>query len=225
MICHSPLCPPLIRDQNPVALQAANSHSFQRSLAASLSARKASSSQLCRSHSTAYRRHVLLSLVPSIFIPFPARQLTAMAAAGAEDPKNFAYTHLWVSKDGETHIKECRLSGFDLKKYADQPQYIKEGPAPSKIVFSQLDPGLEQDLHCCPQVQFVVCLAGSWYVKTTDGTKKVFVPGDVLFQDNTKECPSAKPPQHYSGVVGSEPNQQMIIQVDFKPEVDHPGPL
>eukprot|EP00897_Mesotaenium_endlicherianum_P002423 jgi/Mesen1/2208/ME000152S01289 len=151
---------------------------------------------------------------------------TTMAAeSGNKDPQNFQYTHLWVSKDGETHIKEATLSGFDLKKYAEKPQYVKEGPSPSKIVFTQLDPGLEQDLHSCPQVQFVVCLSGSWYVKTTDGTKKVFVPGDVLFQDNTADCPSEKQPKHFSGVVGDGPNQQLIIQVDRKPEVDNPGSL
>ena len=36
-------------------------------------------------------------------------------------------------------------------------------------------------------------------VKTTDGTERVFKAGDVLFQDDTENCPSDKPPQHYSG--------------------------
>lgn len=33
-----------------------------------------------------------------------------------------------------------------------------------------------------PQVQFVVCLAGSWYVETTDGDRKDFSVGEVLYQ-------------------------------------------
>lgn len=44
------------------------------------------------------------------------------------------------------------MSGFELKKYAEDPQYVKEGPSPSKTVFTQLDAGLEQDFHPCPEV-------------------------------------------------------------------------
>ena len=38
------------------------------------------------------------------------------------------------------------------------------------------------------------------YVKTTDGTKKVFQPGEVMFQDNVESSPAAKQPQHESGI-------------------------
>ena len=42
------------------------------------------------------------------------------------------------------------MSGFELKKYAEDPQYVKEGPSPSKTVFTQLDAGLEQGLSSLP---------------------------------------------------------------------------
>lgn len=61
-------------------------------------------------------------------------------------------------------------------------------------------------------------------IKATDGSEKVFVAGDILFQDDTDKSPAKKVPKHWSGVVGDEPNQQVIIQVDRKPEVDNPGP-
>lgn len=32
--------------------------------------------------------------------------------------QDFHYTHLWVDKDGETHLKECSMKGFDLKSFA-----------------------------------------------------------------------------------------------------------
>ena len=32
-------------------------------------------------------------------------------------------------------------------------------------------------------------------------------------QDDTKDSPAKKPPQHQSGVVGDVPNQQLILQV------------
>ena len=74
-----------------------------------------------------------------------------MSKSGEKDP-DFPYTHLWVSADGETHITEAKMSGFELKKYAEDPQYVKEGPSPSKTVFTQLNAGLEQDIHPCPEV-------------------------------------------------------------------------
>eukprot|EP00891_Asterochloris_glomerata_P003466 jgi/Astpho2/3466/Aster-x0165 len=158
-----------------------------------------------------------------------SRPASVVAMAGEqqdEQPKNFPYTHLWVSKDGETHIYEGKMKGFDLKSYAAEPQFVKEiGHSVKKTVFSELAPGLKNDYHPCPNTQFVVCIKGSWMVKTTDGTERVFKAGDVLFQDDTENCPSDKPPQHYSAVVGDEPNQQFIIQIDRKEEVDNPGPL
>ena len=37
---------------------------------------------------------------------------------GDRQPEDFHYTHLWVDKEGETHLKECSMKGFDLKQYA-----------------------------------------------------------------------------------------------------------
>ncbi|BDA48122.1 hypothetical protein COCOBI_11-3800 [Coccomyxa sp. Obi] len=147
-----------------------------------------------------------------------------MSKSEEKDP-DFPYVHLWVSADGETHITEAKMSGFELKKYAQDPQYVKEGPSPSKTVFTQLNAGLKQDFHPCPQVQFVVTLSGKWYVKASDGSVKIMGPGDVLFQDDVKDSPAKKTPGHWSGVVGDWPCQQMIIQVTRKPEVDKPGSL
>ena len=65
---------------------------------------------------------------------------------------DFPYTHLWVDSEGETHIKEARFSGFEKKSYAADPQYVKEGPSPTKTVLTQMDTGNFQDWHCCPQV-------------------------------------------------------------------------
>ncbi|KAK9868697.1 hypothetical protein WJX84_001433 [Apatococcus fuscideae] len=155
------------------------------------------------------------------------RSLIAAASKDEEqsDPENFAYTHLWVSKDGETHIKEATMKGFDLKKFAAEPQFVKQGFKVKNLVFTEMAPGLKNDFHPCPSVQFVVCVGGSWYIKTTDGTTKTMKAGDILFQDNIEDSPADKPPSHFSGVEGDQPCQQVVIQVDRKAEVDNPGSL
>lgn len=83
-----------------------------------------------------------------------------------KQPEDFRYYQIYASEDGTTHFKECRMHGFDLKAYASSPQFVRSdfGGEPTKIVFTELAPGLEQSLHSCPQVQFVVTLSGSWYV-------------------------------------------------------------
>lgn len=63
------------------------------------------------------------------------------------------------------------------------------------------------------------------YVKTSDGTRHDFKAGDVLFQDNTKDSPAQNQPQHYSGVVGNKPCQQLIVQLSRTPEVNNPDPF
>lgn len=51
------------------------------------------------------------------------------------------------------------------------------------------------------------------YVITTDGSRKDFKVGEILFQDDVEDSPAAKQPKHYSGVNGDAPNQQLILQV------------
>jgi hypothetical protein len=145
-----------------------------------------------------------------------------------KQPPNFKYTHMWVSKDGETHISECEMKGFLLKSFAQKgaPQYVKQSSIePNKTSFTQLPPGTVSPMHSCPGVQYVFDMSGSWYVETTDGTRREFQPGEVLFQDDVENSPAAKPPQHASGTVGSEPCNQMVLQVNRAPELDNPCPF
>ena len=50
-----------------------------------------------------------------------------------EQPADFAYTQLWASADGETHIAECTMKGFEMKKYADTEQFVRETDSPIKV--------------------------------------------------------------------------------------------
>lgn len=139
---------------------------------------------------------------------------------------NFKYTHLWASADGETHIAEGIFHGFESKSYSGSNQNILVAAAnPTKQVFTQLDVGFDNPWHVTPSVQFVITIAGQWYVKTTDGFERIFAAGDILFQDNVADGPASKEPKHYSGTYGDVPCQQLIIQVDRKPEIDNPLPF
>lgn len=146
-----------------------------------------------------------------------------------DQPQDFRYYQLYASEDGKTHFKLCHMKGFESKSYAPRtiPQFTKTdfGGEPTKLVFTELPVGQVQELHPCPEVQFVATLSGSWYIKTSDGTYHEFHAGDVLFQDDTESSPAANIPEHFSGVVGDKPCQQMIVQMSRKPEVNNPNPF
>lgn len=183
-------------------------------------------------HHLLKRRGIIAATVQIGAILFGRSNVRAsgMATDGpkqGDQPEDFMYTHLWTSADGETHLKECYMKGFDVKSFAGDtpPQFVKEGSKPTKVTFSELTVDNLQDFHSCPGVQFVVCLSGSWFVETTDGDRKDFQPGEVLFQDDCEASPAKKAPKHKSGVNGDKPNRQMILSVDREPEVDQPGSL
>mmetsp|Transcript_35252 Transcript_35252/g.77566 ORF Transcript_35252/g.77566 Transcript_35252/m.77566 type:complete len:205 (+) Transcript_35252:3-617(+) len=139
------------------------------------------------------------------------------------------YHHLWVDDHGETHVKrDCPFGPLEKKGYAsDSQQYVKSFASDFKmadmIVTQQFG---ENPWHHCPAPQFVTTIAGSWYIKTTDGDVLIMKPGDVLFQDNIKSHPRAeggtRKAMHFSGVHGDEPCNQLIVQVDVEPQVGEP---
>lgn len=87
----------------------------------------------------------------------------------SEQPNDFRYYQIYASEDGTTHFGKWKMTGFDLQPYGSKPQYVRSdfGGEPTKLVFTELAVGLEQPLHSCPAVQFVVTLSGSWYVKNS----------------------------------------------------------
>ncbi|MCO5594299.1 hypothetical protein L7F22_048328 [Adiantum nelumboides] len=174
------------------------------------------------------RCHRLLLALVVIISATRATSLAAAAPAAAPapasgtQPENFKYTQLWSDAEGETHIAECKMQGFREEAYSALLQFVRDdfGGNATKMVFTELSVNLTQPLHNTPSTQFVITLSGSWYIKTTDGSYREFLPGEVLFQDNTKDSPAAKSPQHYSGAVGDVPCQQFVIQFDRVPNVN-----
>ena len=91
-------------------------------------------------------------------------------------------------------------------------QYVKDlGDTlpPTDIIFTQQTS--ENPWHQCPTTQFVVTLAGAWYVNTTDGGYVEMRKGDVLFQDDYKGLVvGGTTPNHYSGSIGGACNQMVV---------------
>ena len=138
-----------------------------------------------------------------------------------------AYYQLLVDEAGDTSMVKHDVKDVEEKAYATAPQLVKKlDPNFAKatdIIFTQL--AGENPWHHCPAPQIVVCVAGGWYVKTTDGKTTKLLPGDVLYQDNTKMHPSAeegtRKAMHFSGSLNDELCDQVIIQL----KLTNGGPL
>ena len=68
----------------------------------------------------------------------------------------------------------------------------------------------------------MICLEGSWYIRTSDGKETVFNKGDILYQDNSPAHPMASRgasglapggAQHWSGAYGGQPCNQLVLGV------------
>ena len=151
-------------------------------------------------------------------------------------PSLKSYYHLIVDGDGKTSIMKRDFANTQIKGYSNTPQVIKkinpDVAVPKDIVFTALRG--ENPWHHPPAPQIVVCLGGGWYVRTNDGVRVEFYPGDVLYQDNIEAHPGVTGTtttthasseghaviehagQHFSGSLNGEPCDQMIVQLELK---------
>ena len=62
----------------------------------------------------------------------------------------------------DQHASRVRLPNRHTPCVVQGEQLVKEFSKPLKVIFTELAVGLENDYHCCPQVQLVITLKGSW---------------------------------------------------------------
>lgn len=144
-----------------------------------------------------------------------------------------SYVHLWVDADGETHLEDCEVKNLTLKNLpgGESPQYVRSLTetvanlgATNTIVTQMIGPN---PWHHCPQPQFVVVLAGSWYVNTTDGDQRHLPMGSWLWQDDSAKHPAAMEGTHRAMHFSEAdaPCSQMILQLKKKPRIGHVCPF
>lgn len=77
-----------------------------------------------------------------------------------------------------------------------------------------LPAGWVGDWHENPKPQWIIPLAGRWFVESMDGQRVEMGQGEISFgaDQNTKEMDGRK--GHRSGTVGNAPAVLMIVQFD-----------
>lgn len=87
---------------------------------------------------------------------------------------------LVTGKDNQSHFESVEM-GVESK----QPlgNYSKKYSA-TALMFREFKKGSNFDWHTAPQPQYIVYLEGEVEVEASDGEKRVFKPGDILFAND-----------------------------------------
>lgn len=116
------------------------------------------------------------------------------ASTQLQDPTRISYTRIYCTPDNESHFETVTndLAKVDAAPPA-QPFYAKGGPA-TRAAFAVFEAGWgAQDekakkYHPAPAPQYVIYLAGTMSVSTSDGRTQQFQAGDVLRVEDVAPC-------------------------------------
>lgn len=86
-------------------------------------------------------------------------------------------TKLYTGEDQHSHFMEMDTGPTTAEILG---QYSAPYPVTS-VLFRDFEPGATFDWHNAPQPQYIVYLEGQVEVEISNGVKKTFNPGDVLF--------------------------------------------
>jgi len=130
-----------------------------------------------------------------------------------------AYWHLWTGEDGVTHQSQCHLTEFEIARIGGAaPQWNdaqKRGEA--TVVFTVQPVGWVGDWHENPAPQWIVVLAGRWWIESMDGTRIEQGPGEFSLGEDQGSVETGGRKGHRSGTVGSEPAVLMTVRLHVPP--------
>ena len=114
----------------------------------------------------------------------------------------FKYVRLYSGPDGESHFEDVEIELNDSGRGTDVSVEI---PAAS-VNFARFRDDYGFDQHTAPRDRFVLMLAGSIEVETSDGEVRILGPGTVLRAEDLTGV------GHKSRVVGSGERLAMYVQ-------------
>lgn len=136
------------------------------------------------------------------------------------------YWHVWADEEGVSQQTRCALTHFARESMggAAVQWNDRQAPAHATVVFTVLPVGWAGDWHENPQPQWIVPLAGRWFVETMDGTRTELGVGEVSFGGDQGCIADAQGRKgHRSGTLGDTPAVLMLVQLDRPPESCKPG--
>ena len=136
------------------------------------------------------------------------------------------YWHVYTNADGVSEQVQKALTAFEFEGVGPgvEPQWNdKLEKTQAAVTFTVLPVGWFGDWHENPRPQWIVILAGRWFVETMDGHRVEMGPGELMMGEdqNTRERDGRK--GHIFGTIGDEPCTMIVTGLDVSPTVNQPG--
>jgi hypothetical protein len=127
------------------------------------------------------------------------------------------YWHLWTNADGVSRQTQCAMTEFEWKSMqppADPQWQGKRATGMTTTMVTVQPVGWTGTWHENPKPQWIVPLAGRWFVEAMDGSRVEMGPGEISFggDQNCREVGGKR--GHRSGTIGAVPAVLMVIQLD-----------
>ena len=140
-------------------------------------------------------------------------------------PPRVSYWHVYVDERGASRQARCHIDGFAMKSMPGAaPQWqedLMRGAA--NVNLSVLPVGWIGEWHENPHPQWIIPLAGRWFVETMDGRRVEMGPGEISFGEDQGCTPDAGGRRgHLSGTVGTEPAVLLLLQLEAAPTRSQP---
>ena len=96
------------------------------------------------------------------------------------------YEGLYADPSGETHFEQVLLKLDEADYRPPAPMvFVSHALQGGTLQFIRLPFGWAGENICPPQRQFFFCLEGKLEVRTSDGKKRTFGPGDAVLMEDT----------------------------------------
>ena len=137
-----------------------------------------------------------------------------------EQRPSVSYWHLWTDADGVSRQKQCAMTEFAMKsmKPPADPQWQGIPTSGKMTTMITVQPvGWVGDWHENPAPQWIVVLAGRWWIESMDGTRIEQGPGEFSLGEDQGSVETGGRKGHRSGTVGSEPAVLMTVRLHVPP--------
>ena len=119
------------------------------------------------------------------------------------------YIRLYEDEAGESHFED-REKEMSLLEFAPpaSPVFVTDAEEAKRLLFIRIPADWPGGWHPTPKRQFFICLSGTIEVRVSDGETRTFLPGSVIFVEDT----SGK--GHDTKVIGAEDALAAVVQLD-----------
>ena len=94
----------------------------------------------------------------------------------------FTIVRIFNDNNGDSHFEDVSI----LLEDAGSVGKLSENIPAKNIIFREVEPSYDWDLHTAPHRQYIILLGGEIEVETSLGHKRQFKAGDVLLAEDTQ---------------------------------------